>query len=70
MHNGCMTKGIIPGGAVATANAWDFDRWLHSNCLITDEIDSSRRERYKRFKTKAGNLRTGDTAAFARMLRI
>ena len=47
-----------------------FNRWLQSNCLIADEIDSSTVERYRRFRIKAGKLRTGDTAALARMLRI
>ena len=48
----------------------NFNRWLQSNCLIADEIDSSTVERYRRFRIKAGKLRTGDTAALARMLRI
>ena len=48
----------------------NFNRWLQSNCLIADEIDSSTVERYRRFRIKAGRLRTGDTAALARMLRI
>ena len=47
-----------------------FNRWLQSNCLVADEIDSSTVERYRRFRIKAGKLRTGDTAALARMLRI
>lgn len=47
-----------------------FNRWLQSNCLIADEIDSSTVERYRRFRIKAGKLRRGDTAALARMLRI
>jgi len=48
----------------------NFNRWLQSNCLIAEEIDSSTVERYRRFRIKAGKLRTGDTAALARMLRI
>jgi integrase len=47
-----------------------FNKWLQSNCLIADEIDSSTVERYRRFRIKAGKLRTGDTVALARMLRI
>jgi hypothetical protein len=47
-----------------------FNRWLQSNCLVADEVDSSTVERYTRFRIKAGKLRTGDTAALARMLRI
>src|SRR5271170_3545122 len=38
-----------------------FNRWLQSNCLVADEIDSSTVERYRRFRIKAGKLRTGDT---------
>src|SRR5271165_3979662 len=37
----------------------NFNRWLQSNCLVADEIDSSTVERYRRFRIKAGKLRTG-----------
>jgi len=47
-----------------------FNRWLQSNCLTTDEINSSTVERYIRSRRKAGKLRAGDAAALARMLRM
>ena len=47
-----------------------FNRWLQSNCLTTDEINSSTVERYIRSRRKAGKLRAGDAAALARMLRL
>jgi site-specific recombinase XerD len=47
-----------------------FNRWLQSNCITADEIDSSTIERYIRSRRKAGKLRTGDAAVLARMLRM
>jgi integrase/recombinase XerD len=47
-----------------------FNRWLQSNCLATDEINSSTLERYIRSRRKAGKLRAGDATVLARMLRM
>ena len=47
-----------------------FNRWLQSNGLAAEQIDSSTLERYVRCLRKSGKLRTGDAAALRRLWRM
>jgi integrase/recombinase XerD len=47
-----------------------FNRWLQSEGFGADEIDASTVKRFVRSRGKTGKPRKGDTAAFARMLRM
>ena len=60
----------IQSGQLQLRMLGHFSGWLESNHLGADAVDSSVVERYVRSKRKAGNLRKGDTAALARMLRM
>ena len=47
-----------------------FSRWLKSNGLAAEQIDSSMLERYVRCLRKSGKLRRGDTTALGRLWRM
>ena len=47
-----------------------FNRWLQSNGLAAEQIDSSTLERYVRCLRKSGKLRRGDAAALGRLWRM
>ena len=47
-----------------------FSRWLESNRMGADAVDSSAVKRYVRSRRRAGKLRKGDTATLDRILRM
>jgi integrase/recombinase XerD len=47
-----------------------FNRWLQSNGLVAEQIDSLMLERHVRCLRKSGKLRRGDAAALGRLWRI